>query len=155
MSALNSWMSRVETYLTYRRCHGFKLTADETQLRSFARFADEIGTDGRLTMAFAVAWARSSRHQNQLTWARRITVLQGFARFCLRNDPATEILPQDLFGPTHRRRIPHIYTEAELATLLQAAKNLATGDLPMCLRSTGCNRTASYRWNRASSLARW
>lgn len=128
MSAVNSWMSRVETYLTYRRCHGFKLTADESQLRSFARYADEIGTSGHLTVALAVAWVRSSRHPNQLTWARRIAVLQGFARFCLRDNPATEILPRDLFGPTHRRRVPHIYTEAELGSLLEAAKDLAPTD---------------------------
>lgn len=128
MSAVNSWMSRVDTYLAYRRRHGFKLTIDETQLRSFARFADEIGTAEHLTVALAVAWARSSRHPNQLTWARRIEVLQGFARFCLREDPATETLPRGLFGPAHRRRVPHIYTEAELGVLLDATKDLAPAD---------------------------
>jgi integrase/recombinase XerD len=125
MSARNSWMARVETYLAYRRQHGFKLTIDETQLRSFARFADQIGTAEPLTVALAVAWARSSQRPNQLTWARRIEVLQGFARFCLRDDPATEILPRGLLGPAHRRRVPHIYTEAELGELLEAAKGLA------------------------------
>jgi integrase/recombinase XerD len=128
MSALNSWMSRVETYLAYRRRHGFKLTIDETQLRSFARFADEIKSAEHLTVSLAVAWARSSRHPNQLTWARRIEVLQGFARFCLREDPATEILPHGLFGSAHRHRVPHIYTEAELNTLLESAKGLAPVD---------------------------
>lgn len=128
MSALTSWMSRVETYLAYRRRHGFKLTIDETQLRSFARFADEIGTAEHLTVVLAVAWARSSRQPNQLTWARRIEVLQGFARFCLRDDPATETLPRGLFGPAHRRRVPHIYTDAELGVLLEACKGLVPAD---------------------------
>jgi integrase/recombinase XerD len=125
MSASISWLSRVETYLAYRRRHGFKLTIDATQLRSFACFADELGAQDHLTVALAIAWARSSRRPNPFTWARRIEVLRGFARFCLREDPATAIPPQSLFGPAHRRLVPHIYTQAELSALLAAAKGLA------------------------------
>ena len=135
MNAPGSWMSRVETYLAYRRGHGFKLTADETRLRSFARFADQTGTQEHLTVALAVAWARASRRPNPLTWARRIEVLRGFARFCLRVDPATQIPPRDLFGPAHRRLVPHIYTEAELIALLEAADSLAP---PQGMRPATC-----------------
>ena len=120
MSAPDAWMSRVETYLAYRRRHGFKLTIDATQLRSFSRFADQIDTEGRLRVALEVAWAQASQRPNQLSWACRIEVLQGFARFCLREDPTTEILPRRFFGPAHRRLVPHIYTEAELSALLAA-----------------------------------
>jgi len=125
MNAPVSWMSRVETYLAYRRRHGFKLSIDATQLRSFARFADEGGTEDHLTVALAVAWARASQRPGPLTWARRVEVLRGFARFCLRTDPATEIPPRGLFGPAHRRLVPHIYTEVELSALLDAANGLA------------------------------
>ena len=125
MNAPAAWMTRVETYLAYRRRHGFKLSIDATQLRSFARFADRCGTADHLTVALAVAWARSSRRQNPFTWARRIEVLRGFARFCQRDDPATELPPQGLFGPAHRRLVPHIYTDAELIALLEAATGLA------------------------------
>ncbi len=124
MNAPVSWMTRVEAYLAYRRRHGFKLSIDATQLQSFARFADDLGAEDHLTVALAIAWARSSRRPNPLTWARRIEVLRGFAGFCLRADPATEIAPIGLFGPTHRRLIPHIYTDAELSVLLDAAKGL-------------------------------
>ena len=126
MSAAISWMSRVETYLAYRRRLGFKLTTDETRLRSFARFADKASTDNHLTLAIAIAWARASQRQSPITWARRIEVLRGFARFCLREDPATEIPPRSLFGPAHRRLVPHIYTEAELCALLDAANGLSS-----------------------------
>ena len=51
---------------------------------------------------------------------RCIEVLRGYARFGLREDPVTEILPRGLFGPAHRRRVPHRYTEA---ALLEAAKD--------------------------------
>lgn len=125
MSANGCWLSRVETYLAYRRRHGFKLSIDATQLQSFARFANAVGTAEHLTVALAIAWARSSRRPNPLTWARRIEVLRGFARFYLREDPATEIPPPGLFGPAHRRLVPHIYTQAELIALLEAANVLA------------------------------
>lgn len=55
MSAGVSWMARVEAYLVYRRHHGFELTTDATQLRSFARFVDEIATESHLTVPLAVA----------------------------------------------------------------------------------------------------
>ncbi|MHB1678616.1 MAG: tyrosine-type recombinase/integrase [Sulfuriferula sp.] len=125
MNAPLSWMSRVEAYVAYRRSHGFKLTIDETQLKSFARFADEINTDHHLTVDLATVWAKTSLKSTPLTWARRIEVLRGFTRYCLREDPATEIPPQHVFGPAHRRLVPHIYTESELITLLDATNTLA------------------------------
>lgn len=125
MNTAVSWMSQVETYLAYRRRHGFKLSIDATQLRSFARFADEIGTQDHLTLTLAIAWAKTSRRSSPLSWGRRIEVLRGFARFCLREDPATEIPPRGLFGSAHRRLVPHIYTEDELSALLKAANALA------------------------------
>lgn len=124
MSSCATWMSRVEAYLAYRRRHGYKLTIDGTQLQSFARFADRAGTEDHLTVALAVAWARTSHSPSSFTLARRIEILHGFARFCLREDPATEIPPRGLFGSAHRRLVPHIYTEGELSRLLEAAKDL-------------------------------
>lgn len=125
MNARASWMLRVEAYLAYRRRHGFELTIDATQLRSFACFADKSAADGHLTVALAIAWAQASQRATPLTWARRIEILRGFVRFCLRDDPATEIPPRGLFGPDHRRLVPHIYTETELCTLLEATRGLA------------------------------
>ena len=135
MTAPVSWLSRVESYLAYRRRHGFDLSIAGTQLKSFARFADEIGTADHLPVALAVAWARASQRPGPLTCARRIEVLHGFARHCLRSDPATEIPPQGLFGAAHRRLVPHIYTEAELVALVAAADGLAP---PHGLRPATC-----------------
>ena len=124
MNAPIAWRSRVERYLAYRRHHGFDLRIEATQLASFARFADEYGSAEHLTVALAIAWAQASKRVSPLTWARRIDVLRGFARFCLREDPATEIPPNELFGPAHRRLVPHIYTDAELTALLAATAEL-------------------------------
>jgi integrase len=39
-------------------------------------------------------------------------------------DPETEIAPSGLFGPAHRRLVPHIYTDAEVTALVNAAAQL-------------------------------
>lgn len=124
MNSLSPWAVRVEAYLAYRRRHGFALTIAQTQLRSFARFADHAGPAEHLTVALACAWARTTRQTNRFTWGRRLDVLRGFAHYCLRTDPATERVPRGLFGSTHRRRVPHIFTEAELTALIDAAGHL-------------------------------
>lgn len=124
MNAPVAWQSRVECYLAYRRRHGFDLRIDATLLHSFAHFADAHGPAEHLTVALAIAWAQTAQRVSPLTWARRIDVVRGFARFCLREDPATEVPPNALFGPAHRRLVPHIYTEAELTALLAATAEL-------------------------------
>ncbi|TAL86512.1 MAG: integrase [Rhodanobacter sp.] len=125
MNAVTPWTAQVAAYLVYRRRHGFALTIAQTQLRSFACFADHAGPAQHLTVSLACAWARTARQANPFTWGRRLDVLRGFARYCLRTDPATELLPRGLFGSTHRRRVPHIFTEAELAALIRAAGRLS------------------------------
>lgn len=157
MNTPDSWMNRVEAYLAYRRSHGFNLSIDATQLRSFAHFANEVGTASHLTVALAIAWARSSRRPTPLTWARRIEVLRGFARFCLREDPATEIPPRNLFGSAHRRLVPHIYTDTELSALLAAANGLAPerGLRPATCRCVfGLLATSGLRISEAMVLTR-
>jgi len=135
MNAPVAWQPRVEAYLAHRRSLGFNLTHEGTRLSAFARFADAMGGQDRLTVALAVQWARASQRQSPLTWARRIEVLRGFARFCLRYEPDTEIRSRDLFGPAHRRLVPHIYTDEELVALLDAADHLLP---PNGLRPTTC-----------------
>lgn len=70
-----------------------------------------------------------------MTAARRIEVLRGFARYCQRDEPSTEIPPRRLFGPGHRRLRPHIYTEPEIDRLIARAKELYP---PGGLRGASC-----------------
>jgi integrase/recombinase XerD len=94
---------------------------------------------------------------NPLTWGRRLEVLRGFARYCLRVDPATEIPPSDLFGRAHRRLVPHIYTEIELVALLEATTTLAPpqGLRPLTCRCVfGLLAASGLRISEALSLKR-
>ena len=150
------WSCRVEAYLKYRRHLGFDLQFDETRLKSFARFAQDNGSQC-LTLAISAEWARASRNPNPISWARRIEVLRGFASFCLRFDRQTVIPPRDLFGRAHRRLVPHIFTDDELRVLLDATDCLKS---PSRLRSATCRTVfgllaaSGLRISEATELAR-
>ncbi len=151
------WMEHVDAYIAYRRSYGYALKMEESQLKSFARFAEENSTDEHLTLALAVRWARTARKPNPLTWSRRIEVLRGFARFCLRTDPKTEIPERDLFGRAHRRLIPHIYTNAEVAALLNATARLLPQEglrASSCRTILGLLASSGLRIGEALALSR-
>jgi integrase len=126
MSSAPTMQAQVETYLAMRRSMGFDLRIEGRQLLAFARYVDQTGHRGPLTVAIAVQWAQKSQRATRLTWARRIQLLRPFMRYCAQFDPETEIVPSGLFGPVHRRLVPHIYTEGEISALLAAAALLPT-----------------------------
>ncbi len=117
-------VARVENYLMARRQMGFALDIAGSQLLAFARFADGTGYCGPVTLDLAVRWARSASRHTALTMARRIEVLRPFAKYRAQFESGTELLPSRYFGPAHRRLVPHIYSEQEIASLLRAAGQL-------------------------------
>lgn len=125
MKRAATMVSQVEQYLALRRRLGFDLRVAGSQLLAFARFADASGHRGPLSLALAVRWARLSERAKPITWARRLELLRPFARYRLQFDRLTEIPPPRLLGPVHRRPVPHIYTAAEIASLLEAARALS------------------------------
>jgi integrase/recombinase XerD len=157
MSPLSPWMSKVQAYLTYRRSQGYELKAQEILLKSFARLAETLAAEGPLTDCLALQWAQSSRSQAPITWARRIGVIRGFAQFCQRTDPRTQVPAQNLFGVVRRRLVPHIYSEAELSALLEATDRLhpQQGLRPATCRNVfGLLASAGLRLGEALALTR-
>jgi site-specific recombinase XerD len=124
MSLAPTMHARVDAYLAARRSLGFDLRIAGRQLLGFARFADHAGHRGPLTVAVAVRWAQSARRATRLTWARRLQVLRPFMKYRAQFETGTEMVPSNLFGPVYRRLVPHIYTEAEIRALLDAAAQL-------------------------------
>jgi integrase len=127
MNGTVTWDARVDAYLSYRRSLGFSLTPESLYLPQFARFAEQQHA-ARLTVQLAIDWACTSKRQTPITRAYRIMRLRGFAKYCQKFDPDAEIPPLGLFGRTRRRLVPHIYTEQELAELLDATSNLRPRD---------------------------
>lgn len=111
----------VEHYLAFRRSLGFRLDRVSERLHAFARFAAAAG-DTHLRTATAVAWAGAApspaaRHV-------RLRELWRLARFVHAEDPAHENPPPSLYPAPKRRRLPYIYTPAELRALVTAAGRL-------------------------------
>ena len=129
MNTPQLWTARVEDYLAYRRNAGFNVVGDSSRLQQFRRFADQqIPPQSHLVVELAVAWARSTKHQHPFTWARRLELLRGFARYWQRFDPMTEMPPRGLLGKAYRRLTPHIFTQQEVSTLMAAAAGLQPRD---------------------------
>jgi integrase len=116
--------SKVQAYLADRRRAGYSMKSLEKLLRSFARFTDHTDYRGPLTVDIASRWALASRHGRRITAARRIEALRPFARYCQSIDHCSTVPSRMLFGPTHRRLVPHIYTDSEISALLRAARRL-------------------------------
>ena len=122
MSESTRMVNHVEEYLDYRRRLGFQLQGQGQLLLEFARYADRSGHTGPLTTELAVRWARLPAETSPLYQAQRLEAVRCFARHRAIFDPANEIPPERLLGPAHRRTAPYIYSEAELSTLLTAAR---------------------------------
>ncbi|GFZ90336.1 integrase [Elstera cyanobacteriorum] len=119
-------VAHVEAFLVERQALGFRTNGpNASQLRSFARFYDGSGHTGSLTTNLVIEWAKGhARTDGPRAWARRLDSLRPFATYLLREDPATEFPQNQIFGKSHRRVTPHIYTEEEVVTLLAAARHL-------------------------------
>jgi integrase len=125
-SNLLAW---VEEYLSFRRGLGFDLGSAAWHLRSFARYAEQVGHRGPITVDLATRWALRSRSGEPAQAARRLAVIRLFARHRALIDPATEIPPAGLFGRVPRCRQPHIYNDGEIRSLLQQASRMPRGGL--------------------------
>jgi integrase len=117
-------VSLVEDYLAVRRQMGFALDIAGDRLLGFGRFADQAGHSGSVTFELAVRWAQALPCRSRLTSAWRLQTLRPFLKYRSQFDPGTAIVPRGFFGSTHRRLVPHIYTEQEIVALLQATDRL-------------------------------
>jgi integrase len=135
MNAAGTIHRKVELYLKERRHAGLTLRTTGSQLRSFARFAEDRGHRGSLRLDLLLAWAQASARPTARTAAGRLAQLQPFAQFCHRLDPASAVVPGNLLGGCYRHVTPHIYTRQEIRSLMQALR---------CWRPAGCLRAESY-----------
>jgi integrase/recombinase XerD len=110
-------------YLAMRRALGFKLEKEGRLLREFAAFAEAAGA-GTVTTDVAVAWAILPRNASPVWAAQRLGMVRGFARYLQAFDPAAQVPPSGLLPARTRRATPYIYSDAEVAALMTAARML-------------------------------
>lgn len=108
-------------YLAVRRALGYKLEADGRLLEMFVADLDAQGIDV-VTVAVAVAWATNTTRQDN--GARRLTPIRCFARYLQALDPAHQVPPLGILPARRTRPVPHLYTDTEIAALMNAARRL-------------------------------
>jgi len=121
MTRWTNMRERVDDYLDARRRLGYKLRIEGEQLHRFAKFAEVHGHDGVLSIESAVQWANSSKSSSDICRTRRLEIVRGLAKYCALFEPGTQIPAPGLFGPSHRRIAPHIYTVQEAEELMEVA----------------------------------
>jgi integrase/recombinase XerD len=126
--------TRAREYLALRRSLGHKLDDVERMLPKLVGFLEQTGITTVTTEA-ALGWAQQPDcSPGSSVPPRRMSIARGFARYMSGIDPATEVPPAGLL-PSHRiRRIPYLYSPADIEMLMSAA-----GGIPTPLRA------ATYR----------
>jgi integrase len=108
-----------------RHAAGFDLVNAEYLLRSFAREAAER-SETHVRAATAIEWA--SRGPSVAQRDARLKTICRFARYVRSEDARHEIPPARHFGAHQIRRVPHIYSRAEITRLIDAAEQLSPPD---------------------------
>jgi len=119
---VNTLHQAAANYLELRRGMGFKLQRDTARLRHFVSFMAERRTT-RITTQLALQFATRDSNVSPCTMSMRLSMVRAFARYVAAYDPATEVPPVGLLPNASRPAIPYLYSETEIARLLQAAKN--------------------------------
>ena len=92
-------------------------------LPDFAAFAEAAGA-ATVTIDLAVRWAAKPEGTSPVWAAQRLSMVRGFARYLQAIDPATQVPPAGLLPARTRRVTPYIYSDAEIAALMTAARAL-------------------------------
>ena len=124
---MNPLRESIQNYLALRRSLGFKLREAGVCLAKFAAFLEDRGAT-HITTQLALEWAQQSPSAQPATWAQRLGYVRGFARHHVGSDPQTEIPPPGLLPFQPRRARPYLYSEEEIAHLLQCALELPPVD---------------------------
>jgi integrase/recombinase XerD len=112
-------------YLSWRRALGFKLAENGRLLPDFVAYLQAAGAS-TVTTELAVAWATQPTGCTPVWWARRLAMVRGFGRHLTAIDPGTEVPPSGVLPHRCRRAAPYLYSDADVAALLAAARALGS-----------------------------
>jgi integrase len=143
-----------EEYLQTRRALGYKLTSQARILAGFVRYLDDAGAS-RITVEAALGFATRPAQAHPIWWTRRLSVVRGFAAYVQAVDPTTEVPPTCLLARGIPRAMPYLYTSAEIASLMAAARTLRS-PLPAATYETlvGLLATTGMRVGETIALGR-
>lgn len=127
---MTRWDEDIADYLRLRRQLGFSLPRDEHMLGEFTAYLSAAGID-HITAPEAVAWAgllpAGAATRAATRASRRLSAVRSFASYMHSVDPIHQIPPEGSFARRVQRPTPHIYTDAEVTALIEAAGHLIRG----------------------------
>lgn len=113
----------LDSYLALRRSLGYILTDHARLLPDFVDYLRRNGAE-HVTAEMAVAWAVQPTDVEPIWWRQRLGMVRGFAEYLRNIDPDTEVPPRDLLPASQQRIAPYLYSDADIATLMAAARCL-------------------------------
>jgi integrase len=116
----------VQDYLAMRRALGYQLLNAGPALEDFVSFLKRKRTS-YITITIALKWAQKAGAQPG-TWANRLALLRGFARYRSATDPRTEVPPSRVLSWRSKRATPYLYTDDEVRLLLNVCLSLSPHD---------------------------
>lgn len=119
---------QIEEYIAFKQGLGFQISTEAGELRRFARFAENQGHQGALTIDLALNWASEKPHYSRWYKARRLETVRTFAKYALAVDAETQMPPAGVFGKCHGRTVPYIYSIDEVSLLMKQAGKLFSPD---------------------------
>ena len=117
MSALRDALA---AYISLRRALGTRLKEPAETLGQFVDFIEKEGATF-ITTERAIRWATQHDWVQHNTWARRLSMVRGFASWLSTSDPRTEIPPKGAIRSGRTRRQSYIYTDDETGRLMAEA----------------------------------
>jgi integrase len=108
-------------YLRLRRLLGHKLADPGRLLPRFVAWL-EANKIEFVTVEAAVAWSLTDAPAGTSVSGRRLVAVRGFARYLSGIDPRTEVPPAGLIPIRQRWRPPFIYSDADIAALIEEAR---------------------------------
>jgi integrase len=114
----------LQTYLELRRQLGYRLRAHASQLTDFVAFIQRR-RERRITPALAVEWATQPKTGHSAYFSLRLSMARGFAEYLRTKDGRTELIPLGIIPFRPERRLPYLYTQADVLRLLAAAEALS------------------------------
>jgi integrase len=120
MSALSE---HAEQYLRARRALGVKLERHGRLLPQLVAYLEQAGAS-TVTRELAISWARLPTGAQAQHWAARLSIARGFAAYLHTVDSTTEIPPIGVFAVRYRRPTPYLWSQEDIARLLQATQTL-------------------------------
>ncbi len=114
---------QLDRYLSIRRSLGYDLRTDERILRRFARFTDREGAL-RIDTALVLRWDAGLPDVGTSTRSARFGKVRLFVQWLSGIDPAHEVPPRGFLPDRYVRQRPYIYSDAEIASIIAAARAL-------------------------------